>query len=143
LSLLWERNTFFLFSSFKKQKLAAYHRVITMIYSIVIVIICTSCKKLSYRFLILGIAIILWDLFITLTFPYRCMSSNLTNIVLWIGLTPNILLLYLRTTSIRSALIIRDSDFGGLLMSYNLFVILSVFMFLLLLLVFRSTWYYT
>ena len=86
------------------------------------------------------IAVGIWDFYIILTFPYRHLSTNIVNVVLWVGLTPNLLLLYLRTTEIRSALIIRDTDFIGLLIAYNMFIILSMAMLSLLMAVLKVHW---
>lgn len=60
--------------------------------------------------------------------PFRSGSTNITYIVLMWGSLPCLLLLYLRTTNSRSALIMVDNNFSSFLLAIMLFVILLAIM---------------
>ena len=129
LSYIWRTNWFFLFSSFKREGLALYHRGLYYLLIISLSLVYSFLQPyISLKFYVVVAIVVVFCAFSTIKPPFRCGTSNMVYIILLWGTIPTLILLYIRTTEMRSALIMVDDNFGGFLIALNLFVLLLVIM---------------
>jgi len=129
LSHVWRTNWFYLFASFRREGFAVFHRAIYYWFMLALTAAYVFMgNKLENRFYVIAIIVVLFNLYITLKPPYRCGTSNIVYVGLMWGSFPTLIMLYLRTTDMRSALIMVDDNFGNFLIALNVFIILLIIM---------------
>jgi hypothetical protein len=83
LSFVWKSNWFFLFSSFKREGFALFHRSIFFVYIIFLTVGYSLCQQnVDTLFYVVVLIAVVFNLFITMKPPFRSGSSNITYIVL-------------------------------------------------------------
>eukprot|EP00826_Nyctotherus_ovalis_P055022 TRINITY_DN7278_c0_g1_i10.p1 TRINITY_DN7278_c0_g1~~TRINITY_DN7278_c0_g1_i10.p1 ORF type:complete len:320 (+),score=68.63 TRINITY_DN7278_c0_g1_i10:24-962(+) len=101
---------------------------------------CVLGKNMKTRFYIIMIVMVCFNLYITLKPPYRCATTNLLYIVLNWGFFPTLVLLYVRTSSVRNALIMVDKNFTQLLITLNVFTLCLFIMFCAIYIALKIKW---
>ncbi len=84
--------------------------------------------------------VLVFNLYVTVQPPYRCATTNVGYIALLWGTIPTLIILYMRTSNMRSALLMVDNNFGAFILALDVFVLLLVLMLFGIFIALRVRW---
>ena len=139
ISEMWNTRYFYTFSSFKGELLKMYHRIIINGLLFIFVLIHALMEESSAKLGIVVALLALFDIYVLLMRPYRCMLSNILLFMLNTAVLITAFLLMLKRSGLKSALF-TDNYFYGLLIIVNALLWVIIASFFLLLIFTKRKW---